>query len=190
MKNYRHAILVLFFLLFFQPSNSQTIKSGLYFVQEMQVRIPLIEGFPKLLINLNFGMESVWDIGTLTLTPGGGVVLSGTYVQIGEKSLGAVGGGVYFRNRVGFKLGKNAADAISGDSRMITSTPELSFIKLWGQNEEYAILELASDIGLLYYKEKGNYMFNADFVRFGIRPGGNSFVFIASYPKIGIITKQ
>lgn len=183
-------ILILLTSLPVQLLFAQRVRSGSYFVQEIQVRIPLIDKFPSVILALSFGLESLKDQQNLILAPGAGIILSGTYVQMGDESVGAWGGGVYLRNRIGFKLNYIESDTAIRRAVMLYSTPEISFIKLWGNPKDYAILELATDIGCGIYKPSSDYIFTADLVRLGIRPGQERFLFLSSYPRVGVATRR
>ncbi|MBN2000332.1 hypothetical protein JW935_22470 [candidate division KSB1 bacterium] len=178
---------------------SQNILDGHYLVQELQIRIPLVRDFPKVLVNVSFGIEMYKDSKNLSIGRGFGIILSGTYVKSGSENFGAFGGGIYARNRIGYKVGENDSRELnqnqenqqSADIHYVLSSPELSFIYLFGSDENYALLELGTDIGYGYYLGYDDYLFTCDMVRLGVRPGNDDKLFFAtSYPRIGILTKE
>lgn len=179
---------ILLVTIFFKASFSQNVPEGYYFSQEIQIRIPLIPDFPRAIVSLSFGIDKVNNFEAFTMSPGFGLILSGTYARIGDRSVGAFGGGAYIRNNFGFKINNNPD--IDDDVLQINTAPELSFMRLFGQDENYAILEMASDIGVSYTLLDDGFIFSADIFRFGVRPGQEKILFLASYPKIGVSILQ
>lgn len=197
-KYFSAIYIILSFLLLFDSvkSNAQPGLEGKFLTQEIQIRIPLIDNFPKALIIISFGLESFKDSENISIGKGFGIILSGTFAKVGNRTFGAFGGGLYARGRFGYKLTKNKYDAdvenspVLDDIHYILSSPEISFIYLFGSTN-YALLELGTDIGYGYYMAADQYFFTGELLRLGVRPASdNNFFFATSYPKFGILTKE
>jgi hypothetical protein len=170
-------------------SYAQVGADGKYLVQSIQLSFPLIKDFPKAILSVQFGLEWYDDNENIALGRGVGIILSGTYAKTETRTVGTIGGGFYARSRVGYKIDKTMNP--ESDVKYIMSTPELSFIYLFGSNANYALLEFATDFGFGYYLKEENYMFSGDLLRVGVRPGADDKLFFATfYPRVAVSTQE
>ena len=183
-------VLIIFVLIFIPvKSPAQVGADGKYLVQSIQLSFPLIKDFPKAILSVQFGLEWYDDNENIALGRGVGIILSGTYAKTETRTVGTIGGGFYARSRVGYKIDKTMNP--ESDVKYIMSTPELSFIYLFGSNANYALLEFATDFGFGYYLKEENYMFSGDLLRVGVRPGADDKLFFATfYPRVSVSTQE